>query len=468
MRIDAIAEQIWTLCDSTKGSLAGKIYRMTSGRNAVGRSAVRPTRPYLPSPPSADSRRVVGSATPYPSSLIRTDLSYRSDRPVQTYPRSSSTRPAGRWRIFCAALVSVLVLVGVSTVLVVRVNEPPGSAWTGQVALTSRCIVGTGVDERDYQSFPYVASTADGSIFAVWRAAAGHQAALSTLLVSRLRQPSSGCAWSQPHAIAVETDPRYTLSVGGVTQNARGDLIVPVVRYRVLSVTRARDFRAYVTSSADGSSWTPLRSVDGGFTGQSYPSSVIKLAGGTLLMSLYGNDDPTTYTGWHVRFAVSMDGGRTWSPRGEGIKATAGREWTEPSLLASEGKLLVAVRSDAKVPTDTPGSFVSESFDGGIHWSVPRRMLNDTSGHPALFRLSDGRYVLPYRDATTPTGSFRYATSPDLINWQPGQDVTEGSTRRMLYAGVADAGSGRSIMVYALENSKGDPEGSADVYSTLI
>jgi hypothetical protein len=274
------------------------------------------------------------------------------------------------------------------------------------------------------------------------------------------KKSGDGCAWSTPRVIYANTTPGETVTIGGVTGVADSTIVVALVRYATPSPTQARDFRSFAVTSHDaGQTWGAPTPMTSGFGGQAYASSLAPAPGSGVLAALYGTDAPGEYAGWYVRLARSTDQGATWQPWGEALRDPE-HPFTEPQLLATPDRLLVALRHDS----NESGAFLAESSDAGEHFSTPRRITSGTSGMPTLGRAADGRYLMAYREGA----AFRYATSRDLVTWSLGFDVTGGSGRRMLYAGFAQLTRGRTVVVYALENPEGDPNTWAGVYSALI
>jgi hypothetical protein len=292
-------------------------------------------------------------------------------------------------------------------------------------------------------------------------------------MLSELLRPYDGCNWTVPRVIATESAADYNIGPAGFAEAADGSLVIGVSRYHVKNTSSADHFSAHVIRSTDGgTTWGPTLPVNAGYAGDiSYPASLAKLADGSLVMALYGNDDPAKpYDGkWYVRLARSTDDGRNWRPWGSGVPMTEGRQWSEPELLVDGSRLVMALRYDVpKGGADTSGAFLVSSDDLGRSWSVPRRITSGTSGSPALAKLHNGLYALAYRDMTQPNYPFRYALSPNLRTWAMNNDVTGGSTRRMLYAGFTALDRNKSLAVFSLENPESNPHGWSSVHSAVI
>lgn len=363
-----------------------------------------------------------------------------------------------------------------AALLVLVSAASPAMADSKPVETSSSCVLQSGEHTGDYAAFPSVTHTSGGRVFATWRLGIGHQSAGGKIMLSELIHPRTQCGWSKPRAIASEQSQKYNIGPAGITEAGDGTLLIAVVRYKVQSATSARDFRSYVIRSKNGgTTWGSLNPINAGYTGDiSYPASLKTLSDGSVVAALYGNDNPdVAYDGkWYVRLARSTNSGRTWKPWGAGVPTVQGRQWAEPQLLVNSTngrRLLMALRYDApRGASDASGAFLVESADKGQTWSTPRRITSKTSGMPTITRLHNGLYALAYRDMDHKGFPFRYATSRDLTTWTMGNDVTGGSSRRMLYAGFASFDRNSTVVVYGLENPESDPTSWASVHSALI
>lgn len=132
-------------------------------------------------------------------------------------------------------------------------------------------------------------------------------------------------------------------------------------------------------------------------------NSFVPLPDGTLGALVHGQDPAHTEDFFDlVYFAVSADGGRSWSIRSVPGIATERTEWgyTEENTLtvAPNGSLLVAMRTEMCVPEDVQhytGTMFCRSVDGGRTWTKPVE-LTDSSVTPHLITLANGVVVLCY------------------------------------------------------------------------
>jgi len=119
---------------------------------------------------------------------------------------------------------------------------------------------------------------------------------------------------------------------------------------------------------------------------------------GTLGYLGKGFDETMQGTGGNVRYAVSDDGGFTWSIRGEvPISAETIGQYHEPHYLElSDGTLLGVIRYH--IPKEEGGNMdvcLTKSTDGGKTWTEPIRM-NVAGSPPHLMQHSSGAIVMVY------------------------------------------------------------------------
>ena len=132
--------------------------------------------------------------------------------------------------------------------------------------------------------------------------------------------------------------------------------------------------------------------------------TLVELAGGTLLLPLWGAYDRQGV--WGAGLVKSKDGGKTWSDW-RPIVREHGDE--TPIVLLGDGRLLALIRG---YTNDSERPFhVAHSSDGGDTWTPPRRVnLNGTS--PALDVTPKGRLLAGYR-STLKGANCHVASSAD-------------------------------------------------------
>ncbi len=147
-------------------------------------------------------------------------------------------------------------------------------------------------------------------------------------------------------------------------------------------------------TSDGGKSWTrPIR------VPVSAPHGFICLRNGELGYLGKGYDETLNAPAGMVRFAVSADGGFTWTVRGD-VGVPEGEtmdSYHEPHVIElKDGTLMGAIRYH--VPQERGGGVdvcLTFSQDGGRHWTLPERMNIDGTP-PHLLRHSSGAIVLSY------------------------------------------------------------------------
>lgn len=175
--------------------------------------------------------------------------------------------------------------------------------------------------------------------------------------------------------------------------------------------------KAYFGPGATHDENPVARSVDGGKTweitmlpGDDYPRNLIVEPGGTLLMvrALKSDWSGGTNGSPNLQLCRSKDGGKTW----EFFEGIVDWDWPAFGEVAAirlkDGRMLAALRR--QVPgTSGEGyedTMVTESSDGGKHWSKPRQMANNAEVHVYLTELADGRILATYSNYHLPWGVF--------------------------------------------------------------
>jgi hypothetical protein len=129
----------------------------------------------------------------------------------------------------------------------------------------------------------------------------------------------------------------------------------------------------------------------------------------------YGGSSP------HLQLDRSKDGGRTWQSS-EGIVDWNEKEIGEvASLRTKNGRVLAALRrqipgtgADVEAFQDT---VLTESNDGGKHWSKPRPMVHTAEVHVYLTELHDGRILATYSNYHLPWGVYAIVSRDGGKNW---------------------------------------------------
>lgn len=170
------------------------------------------------------------------------------------------------------------------------------------------------------------------------------------------------------------------------------------------------------------------RSSDGGrkwetdsLAGQDYPRNLIVQPDGSILMvrarapawTGQSNGSPL------LQIATSRDGGKTWQ------FTDAIVDWDETSfaeisaIRLKDDRLLAALRR--QIPGTKGEGFettvLTESSDGGKHWSAPRAMVNPAEVHVYLTELHDGRILATYSNYHLPWGVYAVVSNDGGKTW---------------------------------------------------
>lgn len=167
--------------------------------------------------------------------------------------------------------------------------------------------------------------------------------------------------------------------------------------------------------------------------------SIVELKDGTLAGLVYGqNPDVPDRTYGIVYFAVSHDGGHTWTIRGTiGIRDTdVDFGYTEENSLAiaPDGSLLVVMRTEHCVPKEVErmtGTMYSRSADNGFTWTKPAA-ITDSSVTPHLVTLENGVIAFVYG---RPGVHVRYSTD-NGISWSEPHTVIGKTLEEFTAEGV--------------------------------
>lgn len=189
--------------------------------------------------------------------------------------------------------------------------------------------------------------------------------------------------------------------------------------------------------------------VDYGEGSKSYRRDIVCLSDGSVLLFNSSGDNAETEgaantVAWRLR---STDGGLTWPQRDpvRGAWKRARPFFTEAAFLAlSDTHLLMASRINGdhvhgitgiKPPMGlgrhnaeiNQNMAFMESFDGGLSWSEPWIVLDDSDVHAKLTRLADGRALCSYRcRSRLPFGIRAILSADDGRTWDRDHPILLG------------------------------------------
>jgi Neuraminidase (sialidase) len=264
-------------------------------------------------------------------------------------------------------------------------------------------------------TFPSVLALADGALLATLRAGSTKDAADEA--VELYRSEDGGRTWRELRRLSFDEmvgGARGTLKVCYLTELASGRLIAaamwidrttypgqPLFNPATegclpMSILLAESYDA-------GATWTSWRAVPlpDEIGPASLTSPILKLADGTLVMSIETNKHYHDTSRWFQRVVLfhSRDGGQTW-----GAPVTAGQDpsgrifnWDQRLGLAPDGKIGAFVWTYDSATHRYLNIHRRISADGGRTWSRAEDLgFADQAGRPAV--LPDGRVALPWVD----------------------------------------------------------------------
>ncbi|MGH9245335.1 MAG: sialidase family protein [Acidimicrobiales bacterium] len=164
-------------------------------------------------------------------------------------------------------------------------------------------------------------------------------------------------------------------------------------------------------STDNGHTWELSVPLDiGPYRGAFSPRGAVELSNGDVVLALGSHEhDPSAAT-----FVVrSSDKGRSWQRPVQAARVP-GLVFSEPSVVAtSDDRLLLMSREEVNGCV-----YQSQSADGGLTWSTPKRM--PFSGYPVhCIRLLDGRLVMVWGRRQEPFGIRAAISEDDGASWGP-------------------------------------------------
>ncbi|RZI89904.1 MAG: exo-alpha-sialidase, partial [Microbacterium sp.] len=287
-----------------------------------------------------------------------------------------------------AQIASVGIVAGVVASLLIGVG---GSATAAGPAID---IVSSGVIHTGSSSSPVVISTlakaADGDLIAFYNTGNDGAADVGVMMT---RSDDDGATWTTPVEFAAPDDPASRISAGSATTLADGTILLPYNLQTIHQAYLNRETDIYIARSSDGgTTWTgkdtPV-TLTPDWYGAFQFGEIVELGDGTLLMPIWGSDEPpasTNYATFNPKQLLSgvvrsTDGGLTWGEFSafdaqlDAPLRPLGSSWmpaglNETSIVAlRDGRLMAVMRYDSR-NVDRTG-YLAYSNDGGRSWSQP-------------------------------------------------------------------------------------------------
>jgi hypothetical protein len=225
---------------------------------------------------------------------------------------------------------------------------------------------------------------------------------------------------------------------------------------------RHGDDGIYFARSADGGqSWGDSIWIDRNITGSPAPASSPDIAydpAGPIHVVWLGVSNA-------IYYARSEDGGLTWSAK-TSIGTVGSADVSSPAIAVLTDTICVAWNADPQY--DSPGIYVTCSFDGGHTWGTSTRVSDDTSGvlshyHPDIALASSGRVHVVWDDARAGDPNIFYAYSDDGSSWSANARLNHDGLHPTVQESPALAVSGNATYVVWKDERGG--AGSAELYA---
>ncbi len=252
---------------------------------------------------------------------------------------------------------------------------------------TQRQVVIAAGTEEIYQGHVDTVLMPDGkTIFATW--AINHAGHLGPLA----RSGDGGLTWAR-----IETPPDWTEV--RVTTPTIHRLVDPqgVARLFVFGGQNFPGRLRQAYSEDEGKTWTSMR--DTGLAAECPPKTILSFDGGKRQVMWCDRRDPassrTEEADPVVWMSESFDGGLSWAP--EKVVVNVPTRWAQPAVIRSRDgqRAVMLLRYNG-----SGQSLFAVSEDGGETWSAAREASWNVTGHrPHMVMNPDGRIVAVFRDS---------------------------------------------------------------------
>lgn len=304
-----------------------------------------------------------------------------------------------------------------SSVLPVKKNasEAPSNITIPTVDIsgdTQRQVVVAAGTEEIYQGHVDTVLMPDGKIiFATW--AINHAGHLGPLA----RSTDGGLSWERIETPADWTEVRVTTPTIHRLVDPDG-----VARLFVFGGQNFPGRLRQAYSEDEGQTWTSMR--DTGLAAECPPKTILSF-GDRQVMWCDRRDPASTWKEEAdpvVWMSESFDGGLSWAP--EKVVVSVPTRWAQPAVIrSSDGQRAVMLMRY----NGAGRSLFAVSEDGGETWSAAQKASWNVTGHrPHMVMAPDGRIVAVFRDTAVGSKTKGHfvawvGTFDDLFNGRPGQ-----------------------------------------------